>query len=65
MQHAARQFQPQVLDCRVDIGGTDMGADFVERGELFFKCGNNRWQDRKVRCRYMLIVQCEIPRLAA
>lgn len=50
MQHAARQLQPQVLDGRVNIGGTDMGADFIERGELFFKCRNNRWQHGKVRC---------------
>jgi|GEM_PF-6149417 hypothetical protein len=37
VQHAARQLQPQVFDRRIHMCRTDMSADRIKRGELFFK----------------------------
>ena len=37
VQHAARQLQPQVFYRRIHMCRTDMSADRIKRGELFFK----------------------------
>ena len=50
VQHAARQLQPEVFDRRLHMRRADVSADRIQRREVFFKCRDNRGQDREVRC---------------
>lgn len=65
MQWLLSLFQPQMLDCGIDMRCTNKQAHPVQFDELLFKCGNDTRQNHAVLRRKARVIQLKIPLLTA